>query len=171
MGDGSLILLPRIINNPSAIEIGARTVIYQHALLTALSSDKGIPCAGRIVIGDDVHVGRYAQLLAMSTLRLGSGTVLSEYVYINDTVHGFDPAAGRIMEQPMTCRGPITIGENCFLGVGVTILSGVSLGEWTIVGARSVVTHSFPAFSMIAGNPARLIRSYSEVSREWLSPG
>jgi acetyltransferase-like isoleucine patch superfamily enzyme len=56
-------------------------------------------------------------------------------------------------------KGPIVIGKYCWLGMGSRILSGVNLGDYTVVGANAVVTKSFPeGYCVIAGNPAKVIR-------------
>jgi galactoside O-acetyltransferase len=59
-------------------------------------------------------------------------------------------------------QSDVVIGAKSWIGTRCIILKGVNLGEGSIVGAGSVVTHSFPPFSIIAGNPARLIRIVSE---------
>ena len=56
---------------------------------------------------------------------------------------------------------PVTIGDNVWIGGGVTILPGVTIGDNTVVAAASVVTRSFPDNVVVAGNPARIIRELS----------
>jgi acetyltransferase-like isoleucine patch superfamily enzyme len=55
-------------------------------------------------------------------------------------------------------KGKIIIGHDCWLGIGVTVLSGVEIGNGCVVAAGSVVTKSFPSYSIIGGSPAKLIR-------------
>lgn len=60
--------------------------------------------------------------------------------------------------RPLSSK-PVKIGKNVWIGEGVSIMPGVTLGDNVIVGANAVVTHSFPADSVIAGCPARVIRT------------
>ena len=62
-----------------------------------------------------------------------------------------------------TFFSPITIGDNCFIGWQSIILPGVTVGDNSIIGAGSVVTRDVPANSVVAGNPARVIKSVDEL--------
>jgi len=57
---------------------------------------------------------------------------------------------------------PITIGNDVFIGVNTIILPGVSIGDRVVIGAGSVVTRSIPSGSVVAGNPARFVKSYDD---------
>ena len=70
--------------------------------------------------------------------------------------------------DPMTdVVGRITVGDNCFIGQRSMLMLGVTLGERCVVGAGAVVTHSFPAHSVIAGNPARIICTTEQMAEKY----
>jgi acetyltransferase-like isoleucine patch superfamily enzyme len=122
----------------------------------------------KIEIGEDVYIGSYLYMACVGRIAIGDGSVLSENVFINDSNHGVDPERGLIMQQDLVHPGDVRIGRNCFLGLRSAIMPGVTLGDHCIVGINSVVTKSFPAFSMIAGAPAVLIKRYSLNEKQWV---
>ena len=147
--------------------MGADCFIGRMAVINPLVRYGEQPQQGEIVLGDNVYIGGFCQLHAMQRLEIGDGCVLSEHVYVSDLAHGLDPLGPPIMEQPIESKGPVKIGKRVFIGYGCSVLPGVSLGDHCIVGTRSVVTRSFPAYSMIAGSPARLIKRFNLETRKW----
>jgi tetrahydrodipicolinate N-succinyltransferase len=63
---------------------------------------------------------------------------------------------------------PIIIGTNCWFGSSVIVLRGVKIGRGSIIGAASVVTHDVPPFSIMAGNPARIMRRFDFHAKTWI---
>ena len=168
MGSNSWVLRPRWVHNPERVRMGQDCFIGRFAVLHPLASYGDQVCDGRIELGDDVYIGGYAQLHSMGRLEIGDGCVLSEHVYISDIAHGLRPDRGLIMKQPLESKGPVRIGRHVFIGFGSAILPGVTLGDHCIVGTHSVVTRSFPAYSMVAGMPARCIKVFDPVVQDWV---
>ena len=169
-GRASVAVRPWRFEGGQYIEVGSRSLINGGAIMRAITDQMVRQGAPSISIGDDVYIGWHVFISSIGEVSLGDGCVLSDHVYITDVFHGFDPEKGLIMEQELQSKGPVKIGANCFLGYRVAIMPNVTLGEWCIVGANSVVTRSFPAYSMIAGAPARVVKVYSHQSHSWISP-
>ena len=140
------------------ISLGQNTTIGKHAWLAAFDNYIGQHFSPSIQIGSNVTVGNFFCLTAIDRIEIGNGCLFSEYVYISDHSHGTDPRLGPPAMQPLHSKGPVIIGENTFIGYRASVLPGVKLGMHCVVGAHSVVTHSFPDYSVIAGVPARLLK-------------
>jgi acetyltransferase-like isoleucine patch superfamily enzyme len=101
----------------------------------------------------------------------GGSIVIEEKVLIGAGVHcytnnhKFSDVSQAIYDQgypPPTERDSVTLKTGCWIGAGVIILPGVTIGENAVVGSGSVVTKSIPAYAVAVGNPARVIRSLKE---------
>lgn len=167
-GRGSRIIPPANISGGQNIHVGLNCTIGKNAILTSISHDLIQSISNsHITIGNNVYIGHNVNIHSMGLLSIGDGCVLSDYVYISNVSHGFNPNSGLIMQQQLEYKGSIKINNNTFIGFNAKILPSVELGEWCIVGSGSVVTKSFPSYSMIAGNPARLLRKYNHYTNLW----
>lgn len=168
LGAASKIRSPRRIDGPRYIRIGDRTRVAAGAWLGAFDSYAGERFVPELDIGSNVSIGSYACITCVGRLDIGDGCVLSEFVYVSDHIHGCNPEEGPILKQRLVSKGAVSIGANTFVGYRVCILPGVVLGRHCVVGAGSVVTHSYPDFSMIAGVPARLLKRYDPSQHKWM---
>jgi acetyltransferase-like isoleucine patch superfamily enzyme len=164
MGRHAWIFRPFAISPRHALTLGPRAEILPHARIW---SPQDHPA--RIEIGEETYIGRHLYLTAIDRITIGPRSVLADHVFLTDFEHGYSPTAGHILHQPLSSKGPITIGEGCFIGYRAAILPGVTLGDHCVVGANAVVIRSFPAYSMLAGNPAQLIKRYSADEKRWVS--
>lgn len=117
-----------------------------------------VDAGATIRLGERVHIGPWSTLSALDEITIGDDCLIAEGVSIRDHDHAIDSVG-----MPFAAQGyrvaPVRIGANVWLGAHVTIVKGVTLGDGCVVAAGAVVTRSFPAGSVVAGVPARLMRS------------
>lgn len=160
---------PKSISGSEYISIGHNSSIGHSSWIAAFDKYLEQAFKPRIIIKNNVRIGNYACITAIDEIMVEDGCLFSEYVYISDHYHGANPLTNLSpKDQPLFSKGKVSIGENCFLGYRVTILSGVKLGKNCIVGAHSVVNKSFPDYSMIAGTPAKIIKTFNFDKNDWV---
>jgi len=160
---------PKKIQGEENIHIAQNSSIGHNSWIAAFSSYQKQNFSPQIVIESNVRIGNYACITAINNITIEEGCLFSEYVYISDHYHGIDPRTElSSKDQPLFSKGKVRIGKNSFLGYRVTILNGVTLGKNCVVGSHSVVTKSFPDYSMIAGAPAKLIKTFDFEIGEWI---
>lgn len=119
--------------------------------------------------GRHVHFGKnvYANfnltLVDDTHIYVGDGTMLAPNVVLATAAHPILPA---LREKQYQFNLPIHIGRNCWLGAGVIVLPGVTIGDATVIGAGSVVIKDIPSGVVAVGNPCRVLRPIGEKDRE-----
>ncbi len=113
---------------------------------------------GKIIIKTGTQIGRNAVISSHKQILIGKKCLISYNVSIFDSDHKFNMSDFSPMKTGQDKPKSVVIGDNCFIGAHSFILKGVHLGSHCVVGANSVVTKSFPSGSVIAGNPAKLIK-------------
>jgi acetyltransferase-like isoleucine patch superfamily enzyme len=112
----------------------------------------------RIQIGSGTSVGNDFVITANDSVKIGCDCLISYRVAIMDHSHVTGKGVGPV-NSGLTQGKPVEIGDKCFIGCNAVIMPGVRLGANCIVGANSVVTKSFEDGSVIAGAPAKLLRT------------
>ncbi|HVW97751.1 MAG TPA: acyltransferase [Mucilaginibacter sp.] len=114
-----------------------------------------------IVIGNRTGISACAYFAGQGGITIGSDVIMGPNVQIFSENHAYNDLTVNIKEQGVI-KQPVTIGNNCWIGAGATILAGVTIGDGCVVAARSVITKSFQANSVIAGIPAKVIKTRGE---------
>jgi acetyltransferase-like isoleucine patch superfamily enzyme len=115
--------------------------------------------SGSIELGENVKLTKFVSIICNNRIVIGDGTQLAPGVVIVDFDHPLEAGLTAKQQRGGGVAEEIHIGKNCWIGANAMILKGVTLGDGCIVGAGSVVTRSFPADSIIVGNPARLLKT------------
>ncbi len=113
---------------------------------------------GRISIGAGTYLNLGVMVAATDRVEIGAHCMIANGSLITDANHRYDDMTQPLTWQGFESKGPTLIGDNCWLGANVVVTSGVSIGERCVIGANAVVTKDIPAYSIAAGNPARIIR-------------
>jgi acetyltransferase-like isoleucine patch superfamily enzyme len=142
------VVLGRPTINATDLEVGDEFKIWSGHRQTLISG------WGRIRIGDRVFVNCGTVLISVLAVEIGNDVALANEVYIMDSnSHG--------VEGREHVEAPVRIGDGSWLGARAMVLPGVTIGRRVVVAAGAVVTRDVPDDVLVAGNPARVVRSLS----------
>ncbi len=135
----------------SGIKVGEKTLISRNAVLNS----KG----GIIEIGERTNLGMMSTIFSRDCkVSVGNDVLVSAYCYLmGGGNHSIERTDIPISEQGAECKG-INIGDNVWLGAGVRILDGCSVGRDSVIGTNSFVNQNIEEFAIAAGSPAKLIK-------------
>jgi len=115
-----------------------------------------------ITMGDNVFIGRNCSVTTSSSgrspIRIGNNVMLAERVQIIGGNHAFDRTDIPINQQGEGKQGVIIIEDDVWIGASAIVLTGVKIGKGSVVAAGSVVTKNVESYSIVGGNPAKLIK-------------
>ena len=151
------------------ITVGSGTLIGAFVSLTAgMVPGQDLGPAPVLRIGDRCVIGRGSHIIAHQSLVIGDDVFTGPYVYITDQNHGYadpDMPIGRQLPR----NAEVRIGSGSWLGAGVVVLPGASIGRNVVIAAGSVVRGTVPDRCVAAGIPARVVRQYIP-GDGWLPP-
>lgn len=169
------------ISHAYQLSLGRNAIIEDNVFINALSEqgiilgnnvsiarDSILICTGviahkgvGITIGSGTGINARAYLSGQGGIQIGSEVIFGPEVKIFSENHNYRDPDQTIKAQGVTRKGVI-IGDNCWLGAGVTVLDGVTIGKGCVIAAGSVVTQSIPENSIAAGIPAKVIKSRTD---------
>jgi acetyltransferase-like isoleucine patch superfamily enzyme len=139
-----------IVDRPWGVELGQRVLLEADVYLKIVADTASLR------IGDHVFVGRGVEFDVLGHIEVGAHAVIAPHCFITDHNHG-TRAGARIDEQACAAK-PVAIGADVWLGTGVVVLPGVTIGDGAVIGAHSVVTRDIEPMTVCAGTPARFLR-------------
>ena len=119
---------------------------------------------GDVLIGDRTRIGLSNTIIG--PVKVGNDVRLAQNVVLSGLNHNYAEIDSPIHEQGVSTK-PIEIEDESWIGANVVIVPGVTVGKHSIVAAGSVVTKDIPAYSVAAGNPARVLKQYDFKTNQW----
>jgi acetyltransferase-like isoleucine patch superfamily enzyme len=162
-----------VLRSPHKIRIDDNVVIDDNCVLDAkgydnqgISIGKGVfigrntilSCKnGDITLGDGVNIGFNCEIFSASRVVLEENILLAAYTYLIGGDHDFKRTDIPVIQQGRGSRG-ILVRQNAWLGAGVKVLDGVTIGRDAIIGTGAVVTNEIPEYAIALGVPARVVK-------------
>ena len=164
IGESSIIEKPCQImgGGQSRINIGENTYIHAHSILGCWKKHKGFDYTPSIIIGNSCSIGEYNHITSCNNIVIGNGVLTGRFVLISDNNHGGSTKSELGIppsNRRLTSKGAIIIGDNVWIGDKVTVLGGVHIGKNVTVAANAVVASDIPDNCIVAGIPARIIKT------------
>ena len=119
----------------------------------------------RLILHDHVVVQAMCHIGCIDRVEIGEWSTMGARCYITDHTHGGTSREELLLpprKRPLVSRGPVKIGKYVHLGEGVCVMPGVTIGDYSVVGAGAVVTHDIPPFSIAVGSPAKVIKQITQ---------
>ena len=119
----------------------------------------------RLILHDHVVVQAMCHIGCIDRVEIGEWSTMGARCYITDHTHGGTSREELLLpprKRPLVSRGPVKIGKYVHLGEGVCVMPGVTIGDYSVVGAGAVVTRDIPPFSIAVGSPAKVIKQITQ---------
>lgn len=158
-GKGSKIRRSSIMNvSPiNSFYLGDNSVIEYYTII-----DNGV---GAVRIGNNSRIGLRSTIIG--PVQIGSHVILAQNVVLSGLNHNYDDISLPIRKQGVSVS-PIIIEDECWIGANSIIVAGVCIGKHSVIAGGSVVTKSIPPYSVVGGNPARILKRYDFEKKEWI---
>lgn len=164
--------------NPFVHARGRHTRIAASAMLDvmpyrAFSIGQECTIEGNAVINNGVgpvHIGDHSFIgisnVIIGPVEIGNHVMFAQHVVVSGLNHGYEDIRTPIWKQKCS-TATIVIEDECWIGANAVITAGVRIGKHSVVAGGSVVTKDVPPYSVVAGNPARLLKQYNPASGLW----
>lgn len=120
---------------------------------------------GPVSIGDRSLIGLSA--VVIGPVEIGNDVMLAQHVVLSGLNHGYENIHMPIKDQPIT-TSKITIEDGAWLGANVVVTPGITIGKNAVVAGGSVVVKNVPPFSVVGGNPAKVLKRYCSKRENWI---
>jgi len=168
----------RLFLNPFIHKKGKQTIIRRNTRMDVLPFNKfhmgrnsiiesfstvnnGV---GDVIIGDRSKIG--ISNVVIGPIKIGNDCIFAQNIVLSGLNHGYEDVNISPEDQPITAT-EIIVEDEVWIGANAVVVAGVTIGKHSVVAAGSVVTKDIPAFSVVGGNPAKILKQYNPEVKKW----
>ena len=168
----------RLFLNPFIHKKGKQTIIRRNTRMDVLPFNKfhmgrnsiiesfstvnnGV---GDVIIGDRSKIG--ISNVVIGPIKIGNDCIFAQNIVLSGLNHGYEDVNISPEDQPITAT-EIIVEDEVWIGTNAVVVAGVTIGKHSVVAAGSVVTKDIPAFSVVGGNPAKILKQYNPEVKKW----
>ena len=144
------------------LKTGGKFLLGKDTRIEAHEEYNGVCFHPHIKIGNHVIINPLCHIGCIDSVTIGDYVVLSERCLVIDHTHGdvsYEHLSLYERERPLVSKGKVVIEDYVWMGENSVVMSGVTVGHNSLIGANAVVTKDIPPYSIVAGNPARILRT------------
>jgi len=119
---------------------------------------------GDVILEDGASIGIGS--IVMGPVLIGKGSACSQNCFISGQSHHYEDISKNFLRQGIETE-QVVIGKNVWIGANSVILPGLKIGDNSVIGAGSTIIEDVPAYSVVAGNPAKIIKQYDSKTKQW----
>ena len=163
VGDNAYIMSNIYVRGGQKIIIGNNFYCYWGVRIETYSCHNGMKFNPQIIIGNNVSINPDCHIGAINRIEIHDGVLMASRVFITDHFHGKINREELLVspqKRILFAKGTVIIKKNAWLGEGVAVMPGVTIGENSVIGANAVVTKDIPDNSIAVGIPAKVIKQY-----------
>ena len=148
------------------VRIGSNSILSESTWININHREEG---KIGLIIGNNCFIGRRNFFSSGIVIKIGDYCLTTPNCSFLGSDHIYSSPFKPYIATGTTEDGAIELGANCWLGANVTVLKGVKIGYGSIIGASTVVNRDVPPFSMVVGNPCRVIKRFDMQQQSWVS--
>lgn len=154
------------ISGMKYISIGRNFYVGKHARIQVIDRHRGQIFKPSLFIGHNVNINDFVHIACCGEITIGDNVLMAGKVFLSDHSHGVYNGTmpeNKLLIAPLErdlVVSSVTIGKNVWIGENAVILPGVTIGDYAIIGANSLVNKNVPERAIVGGTPAKVIKSY-----------
>lgn len=147
-----------VVSNGGKIDIGDNNIFSSNVILNGQY--------GSLKLHNNIFIGPNVIIQGLGGVEICDGALIAANSFISSSDHGYDnPLSDDYLLHEV--GQPVVIGRKVWVGAGVIVTAGVRIGDFSIIGAGSVVTKNIPPYSIAVGSPAKVIKVFNQSNLNW----